>query len=125
MSFDPHARLLLTRITWRWLPDNLLERLVGFKFGEIAVSFALVGGHDIVQLAPPELGDVLRAGDPAVDDDGRAFGKPHPFFEQVEHRAEALPILEIALEDLVRAGKAFSTNDQPHDDLFAVWTMVA
>ena len=69
MSLDPHGRFLLTGIARRGLPDHFFEPIDRLEFGKEAVALFLSSGHDIMQLAPLQLRDVLREGHPAVDDD--------------------------------------------------------
>jgi hypothetical protein len=124
MSFDPHRRLFLARITGGRLSDHFFESIARLEFGKVAVSFFLGSGHEIVQLPSSQLGDVLWTGHSTIDDDGRSFRKPHSFFKQIKHQGERLPILDIAFKDLVRTRKSFATDYQTYDDLFAVRPVV-
>ena len=124
MSFDPHRRLFLTRITGGRLSDHFFESIPRLEFGQVDVSFFLGSGHEIVQLPSSQLCDVLWTGHSTVDDNSRAFGKPHSFLKQLKHRGERFPILDVAFEDLVRPRKSFATDYQTHNDLFAVRPVV-
>src|SRR5215208_650699 len=123
--FDPDPGFLLRRIARRGLTDQFVPVRLLFELIEPGLPLALSAGHQIVVPTRPDLGQVVLRGHAAVDDYRGATAAPATLFELAQHLFERGAILTVALEDLMRLGKPISIQDQAHDDLLAVRSLVS
>src|SRR6202171_1558145 len=76
------------------------------EVGKPAVALGLPAGDDIVQLARPDLGQVLVKGHAAIDHDGGPFLEADARGKAIEHGGERVAVLCVAGKDLVRDRKS-------------------
>ncbi len=95
------------------------------KASSHSFRLGLPARHEVVKAAGADLLKVLVKRHAPVHDDRRSGMLTRTFLQGDEHVVNRRSILAVALEDLVGFGKAVPVDDEAHEHLLAVGTLVA